>query len=163
MAFENVDVSLARSSLNNCLNTLSHDASLHVITGVKDNNIWNAAARNILLEALNKLFTTKYTNLETKIKTYLDVINKIEQYKTAQTSLKNTESKIKQTQINLNNEKQKKKQYERKGSEYSAQLNRINQNIAFFNNQLNKYNTEKTNYQSKMTSLKISIDLLMNQ
>lgn len=91
MAFESVDVTSLRNSINSCKASLNHSASQNLITSLSS-NIWQTQAKQVLVNALTKLNEERYKKLEDTLDTYLGIADKIEAYKN-----------LEQSNINLRN------------------------------------------------------------
>lgn len=100
MAFESVDVTSLRNSINSCKASLNHSASQNLITSLSS-NIWQAGAKQVLINALTKLNEERYKKLEDTLDTYLVITDKIQAYKNLEQQNRNLRSEISSLQGRL--------------------------------------------------------------
>lgn len=82
MAFENVNVSSLRSAINSSKDSLNSNTSSQLINNISDANVWSTDSKETLKKSLSKLVDEKYKDLKDKLDSYLNIITKIEEYKT---------------------------------------------------------------------------------
>lgn len=80
MAFENVNTSSLKYALNSCKNSINRSISENLSNSIINNNIWYCDSRNKLKRAIDRNMEI-YDRLESQIDEYLQVANKIEEYK----------------------------------------------------------------------------------
>lgn len=100
MAFESVDVTSLRNSINSCKASLNHSASQNLITSLSS-SIWQAGAKQVLINALDKLNNERYKKLEDTLDTYLTIADKIQNYKNLEQQNRNLRNEISSLQGRL--------------------------------------------------------------
>lgn len=116
MAYENIDVTSARNSINNCLNSLTHSTSDNFLSTLPSSTNWVADSKDTFVAAINKLVNVRYKELEDYLKqclTSLDYISKIQEL---QAQNKKNVSIILADQIELETQKTKYNGYEDKST-----------------------------------------------
>lgn len=143
MAFENVNVSSLKNSINSCIDSINYSSSKEIIEKISSNNIWQASSRDNFKRALTKLVDVRYKNLEKKLKDYLKITDMIEEYQ--KLSNNQSASQLKLAQIN-------------------AQINETSDFIKNYNNttgNADELNTKKSNL-NKLVAQKESIKKNIN-
>ncbi len=143
MAFENVNVSSLKNSINSCIDSINYSSSKEIIGKISSNNIWQASSRDNFKRALTKLVDVRYKNLEKKLKDYLKIADMIEEYQ--KLSNNQSASQLKLAQIN-------------------AQINETSDFIKNYNNttgNADELNTKKSNL-NKLVAQKESIKKNIN-
>lgn len=159
--FDNIDVASAKRALTDCLNKLNEKKSIKVMTGIKNNKIWNTPARDTLYDALNKLVNEKYKNIREKITNYLNVMSKIEEYKNNE-ALKNSKNNdINNYQEKLNIEYSNLRVYEQNPEDYAEEIRLTKENINTYTNYINSLKNEVSDYENIMSGLKNEIDSMI--
>jgi hypothetical protein len=80
MAFETVDVSSLKNSINSCKNSINHKTTDSLIESVSNNAVWQTDAKNNLKKSLERLNNERYNPLEQKLESYLAIASMIEEY-----------------------------------------------------------------------------------
>lgn len=94
MAFENVNVTSLRNSLNQCKNAINHSTTDGLISSVSNASVWQSSAQSNLKNALSKLTNTRYKELENKLSNYQNTVNFIEKYQGLQSENKSKQQEI---------------------------------------------------------------------
>lgn len=81
MAFENINVASLRNALSQCKNSINYSKSEELI---QDISVWQCDSKNKLKEALIKLTSGRYKDLENLLNDYLYAVNYIEEYQNLQ-------------------------------------------------------------------------------
>lgn len=100
MAFENVNVTSLKNSINNCKSSLNHNASQSLITTLSQ-NVWQADAKQNLIDALTTINEERYKKLEDTLDTYLTIADKIQNYKNLEQENRNLYNEISSLQGRL--------------------------------------------------------------
>ena len=95
MAFESIDVSSLKNSLNSCKNQLNNSISTGLVSSIIDDNIWVCNSRYNLKKALLNL-NDIYSQLENEINQFIGVADAIQEYK-------NMQSKVEELKIEYSN------------------------------------------------------------
>ena len=143
MAFENVNVSSLKNSINSCIDSINYSSSKEIIGKISSNNIWQTSSRDNFKRALTKLVDVRYKNLEKKLKDYLKIADMIEEYQ--KLSNNQSASQLKLAQIN-------------------AQINETSDFIKNYNSttgNADELNTKKSNL-NKLVAQKESIKKSIN-
>jgi septal ring factor EnvC (AmiA/AmiB activator) len=99
MAFEEVNVSLIKNSINNSLTSINYNSSKEILDKITNNDVWSTASRDNFKKALSNLVNVKYKELEEKLNSLLLITNKIEEYQ--ELAKLNAENQTKLNEINL--------------------------------------------------------------
>ena len=92
MAFENINVTSLRSALTQCKNTINYTRTSELINSISNTSVWQSSSQKKLKNALTKLETERYKNLEDKINLYLNIVSYIEKYKNLQSENQSLEN-----------------------------------------------------------------------
>lgn len=161
MAFESVNVASAKKALNDCLNKLDDNKSIKVMSGIKNNKVWNTSSRDTLYDALNQLVNTKYKNIRKKINGYLTAMSKIEEYKNNEFQKNSKTNEINDYQEKIDIEYSNLSVYEQNPEDYEEEIKQSKENIRIYNDYINSLNSDINTYENKMTSLKNEIDAII--
>lgn len=105
MAFESVEVSSLNSAIKSCENAINYNNTINIIENLSNNSIWKANAKDNLKEALSKLISERYSELERGIKKCKIVAGLIAQYKRIEQEILEKEKLMNQLQKKLYKEK----------------------------------------------------------
>ena len=81
MAFEKINVSSLKKSLNECKNSINYAVSEELIGDISNVNVWQVESQKNLKKSLDTLVNKRYKDLEEKINDYLNLISYIDDYK----------------------------------------------------------------------------------
>lgn len=81
MAFESVDVSSLNSAIKACENAINYSNTTNIIDNLSSNDVWKANAKDNLKEALSKLISKRYNELESVLNKCKTVTGLIAHYK----------------------------------------------------------------------------------
>lgn len=135
MAFENINVISLKNAINSCMNSINYNSSKEIINKISGSDIWNTESKKNFERALTKLINIRYLELENKLKNYLKIADKIEEYQ--KLSSVNASSQIELTNI----------------------MNELNEltnetEIATLNDQVSNLKKEIDNNEIKLTTIK---------
>lgn len=83
MAYEKVNVTSLRNSINTCLNSLSKSSSKAIIDELSRNDKWCGESKETFKKALETLINTRYQELEDYLNQCLSNVDQIENYQNA--------------------------------------------------------------------------------
>ncbi|MBO6145179.1 MAG: hypothetical protein J6O62_00045 [Bacilli bacterium] len=137
MAYENVNVSSLKYSLNQCLESLSTSSSQRVLEELNRNDKWCAESKEKYKEALDKLINTRYTELKEYLNQCLSNADQIQKYQEASAAK----------------------------SSYNSQISGLNRQLDALQTQKNsaKSDTEKASIQRQIEETKTKISNLESQ
>lgn len=161
MAFESVDVASAKRALNDCLNKLDDNKSIKVMSGIKNNKVWNTSSRDTLYDALNQLVNTKYKNIRKKINEYLTAMSKIEEYKNNELQKNSKTNEINDYQEKIDIEYSNLEVYEQNPEDYEEEIRQAKENINTYTNYINSLKDEVSDCDNIMSGLKNEIDTMI--
>ena len=144
MAFENVNVTSLRNSLNQCKNAINHSTTDGLISSVSNASAWQSSAQSNLKNALSKLTNTRYKELENKLSNYQNTVNFIEKYQDLQ-----SENKSKQQEIDYLNYKLYKTNSQTGKKEKDAN---VDAKISKLRKQINYNKTEMDNLINRVSN-----------
>lgn len=135
MAFENINVISLKNAINSCMNSINYNSSKEILNKISGSDIWNTESKKNFERALTKLINIRYLELENKLKNYLKIADKIEEYQ--KLSSVNASSQIELTNI----------------------MNELNEltnetEIATLNDQVSNLKKEIDNNEIKLTTIK---------
>lgn len=135
MAFENINVISLKNEINSCMNSINYNSSKEILNKISGSDIWNTESKKNFERALTKLINIRYLGLENKLKNYLKIADKIEEYQ--KLSSVNASSQIELTNI----------------------MNELNEltnetEIATLNDQVSNLKKEIDNNEIKLTTIK---------
>lgn len=90
MAFENIEISSLKNSLNACKDSINNNISINLVGSLADNNIWSCNSKTNLINGLKDL-NSIYEELEKEINNLLGISNLISEYKELQAEVNNLE------------------------------------------------------------------------
>ena len=137
MAYENVDTSRLRAAINDCKNTLSYSSSNSAINGLTD-DVWSGSAKKNLTSALNKLVNTRYKEIEDTLDEYLSVVDSIESYQSASSTLGSLQTQKANKEQQLRIEKAKAVKDQNKINRLQSEINSLNSQIYSQNSKINQ-------------------------
>lgn len=142
MAFENINVISLKNAINSCMNSINYNSSKEIVNKISSSDIWNTESKKNFERALTKLINIRYLELENKLKNYLKIADKIEEYQ-------KLSSVNASTQIELTN--------------IMNELNELtNENeIATLNDQVSNLKKEIDNNEIKLTTIKRGMEDLL--
>lgn len=142
MAFENINVISLKNAINSCINSINYNSSKEIINKISGSDIWNTESKKNFERALTKLINIRYLELENKLKNYLKIADKIEEYQKLSSVNASTQIEL----ANIMNE-----------------LNELtNENeIATLNDQVSNLKKEIDNNEIKLTTIKRGMEDLL--
>lgn len=160
MAYENINVTSLRSSINSCLNSINYTKINQIINQISSNDIWNADSKSTFKNALEKLID-RNEQLEKELKNYLNVVNLIEQYQKLDTKNVNSSSDLSNINKELSVLNQIDRNYSNQGKQSSNEAINNRQKITNLNNKINNINSKINSNKNEMNSLKSKIDAMI--
>ena len=142
MAFENINVISLKNAINSCINSINYNSSKEIINKISGSDIWNTESKKNFERALTKLINIRYLELENKLKNYLKIADRIEEYQ-------KLSSVNASTQIELTN--------------IMNELNELTNEteIATLNDQVSNLKKEIDNNEIKLTTIKRGMEDLL--
>lgn len=160
MAYENINVTSLRSSINSCLNSINYTKINQIINQISSNDIWNADSKSTFKNALEKLID-RNEQLEKELKNYLNVVNLIEEYQKLDTKNVNSSSDLSNINKELSVLNQIDRNYSNQGKQNSNEAINNRQKITNLNNKINNINSKINSNKNEMNSLKSKIDAMI--
>lgn len=142
MAFENINVISLKNAINSCINSINYNSSKEIINKISGSDIWNTESKKNFERALTKLINIRYLELENKLKNYLKIADKIEEYQKLSSVNASTQIEL----ANIMNE-----------------LNELTNEteIATLNDQVSNLKKEIDNNEIKLTTIKRGMEDLL--
>ncbi len=100
MAYENVNVTQLKKSINDCKNSINYRKEQEIFTEISRGNVWDCSAKTTLEVAINNLINKRLTQINSIFDTMLIMADRIAEYQNYQKLKKETEDQI--TELNKN-------------------------------------------------------------
>lgn len=125
MAFEKINVIQLKNSINNSLSAIDYSSSKEIINKIKNNDIWSTSSRDNFARTLDTLVNKKYLKLENKLKTFLEVANKIGEYQELSKLNVENQAKLNEITLMISNLENDDTRY----ADYSKEIEELDKNI----------------------------------
>lgn len=154
MAYEEIDVMRLKNALITFKNSIDYSTSSNLLNSISNYSVWKSLSQTNLINSINKLINVRYYELNNEIDRYLQIVSKIEYYKSLQESNYSLESEYSNLSKNLYSTETYYQGYSlSKGKKAPKKLTRqvIDKNVEYQMNEINNRINENVELMNELT------------
>lgn len=154
MAYESIDVSKARNAINNCLNSLRHNASDKYLYELRTSKEWVADSKSTFLTGLDTLVNTRYVELKNYLNKCLTALDNIEKYQKMQSLSTTYNSQLAGKRVELD---EQKKKYNKIDDKTTTEAKNIKKKIDNLESDIKSLNSKVSSNSTSMNGIHVDI------